>query len=216
MPNRLSRVDHIDCRQYKIARYSGIIRALNSKLQTSNPSTSPPYYIPSVLVCVAALGEKLSSFQTSHPPPPSKRKSKTKIKSSKNGLPLAPRSPHRPLPRTHPPPLHHRPLRLPRRHVLRPGPQLLVGSPRHATIPTRLRRLRRGTSNLENPRFVAICGLGDSDGGNRVWSASGGVFGESVGQNSGVLDGGGDWVGGDFNSGDECEELLAVGWGEDC
>lgn len=49
-----------------------------------------------------------------------------------------------------------------------------------------------------------------------MWSASGGVFGESVGQNSGVLDGGGDWVGGDFNSGDECEELLAVGWGEDC
>lgn len=85
MPNRLSRVDHIDCRQYKIARYSGIIRALNSKLQTSNPSTSPPYYIPSVLVCVAALGEKLSSFQTSHPPrpPPSKRKKKRQKKRQK-------------------------------------------------------------------------------------------------------------------------------------
>lgn len=79
------RVDHIDCRQYKIARYSGIIRALNSKLQTSNPSTSPPYYIPSVLVCVAALGEKLSSLQTSHPPrPPSQRKKRKEKRKKKN------------------------------------------------------------------------------------------------------------------------------------
>lgn len=178
MPNPPLRVDHIDCRQYKIARYSGIIRALNSKLQTSNPSTSPPYYIPSVLVCVAALGENSPLFKAPihhHP------KGNRKTKKSKNGLPLAPRSPHRPLPRTHPPPLHHSPLRLPRRNVLRPGPQLLVGPPRHAAIPTRLRRLRRGTSNLENPRFVAIRRIGDSDGGNRVWSAVGGVFGESVG-----------------------------------
>lgn len=99
MPNRLSRVDHIDCRQYKIARYSGIIRALNSKLQTSNPSTSPPYYIPSVLVCVAALGEKLPLFKLpihhDHHHPKEKRKKKARKQkwSSTGSTKPAPTSP---------------------------------------------------------------------------------------------------------------------------